>query len=231
MSSLGLIRPCNLRWTIEHLSYNAHKASALFRLGGTSYRLSVTDPALLDAFRALPPGEYPGTACGIAAGIEVLLAISLSDPWEDGYCYKLVAGILALGPDPIAVPPELPKPPERHDPPAHPIDPREAARIIQALAGGTDPYTGEPLPGDNPLSHPDTLKALQAAAAALRSGLPPKRPHELPHNAGKAWDAAEEETLVREFEGGETMAAIARAHGRTPGAIKSRLICLGKIDD
>jgi hypothetical protein len=87
------------------------------------------------------------------------------------------------------------------------------------------------LRGDNPLSHPDTVKALRAAAAALGSGLPPKRPHELPHNAGKAWDAAEEETLVREFEGGETMAAIARAHGRTPGAIKSRLICLGKIDD
>jgi hypothetical protein len=231
MSSLGLIRPGNLRWTIEHLPYNAHKASALFRLGGTSYRLSVTDPAQLDAFRALPPGEYPGTACGVAAGIEVLLTISLGDPWEDGYCYKLVAGVLALEPDPIAAPPELPKPPEGLDPPAHPMDPREAARIIQALAGGTDPYTSEPLPGDHPLSHPDTVKALRAAAAALRSGLPPKEPHELPHKAGKAWDAAEEEILVREFEGGETMAAMARAHGRTPGAIKARLIRLGKIAD
>jgi len=228
MSSLCLIRPGNLRWTIEHLPYNAHKASALFRLGGTSFRLPVTDPARLDAFRALPPDQYPFTACGIAAGIEVLLTISLSDPWEDGYCYKLVAGVLALEPDPIAGPPELPKPPERLDSLTHPMEPREAARIIQALAGGTDPYTSEPLPGDGPLSHPDTVKALQAAAVALRSGPSRKKPRELPQ-AGKAWDTAEEEILVREFEGGETMAAIARAHGRTPGAIKVRLIRLGKI--
>jgi hypothetical protein len=79
------------------------------------------------------------------------------------------------------------------------------------------------LRGDNPLSHPDTVKALRAAAAALRSG------RELPPQAGKAWDTAEEEILVREFEGGETMAAMARAHGRTHGAIKVRLIRLGKI--
>src|ERR1039458_6341439 len=102
MSSLGLIRPGNLRWTIEHLPYNAHKVSAQFRLDGTSYRLPVTDPDRLDAFRALPPSEYPSAACGIAAGSEVLLTISLGDPWEDGYCYKLVAGILALEPDPMA---------------------------------------------------------------------------------------------------------------------------------
>lgn len=225
LSSLCLIRPGNLRWKIEHLPYNAHKVSAQFRLDGTSYRLPVTDPDRLDAFRALPPGEYPGAACGIAAGLKVLLTVSLSDPWEDGYCYKLVAGILALEPDPIAEPPELPKPP------AHPMDPSEAARIIQALAGGTDPYTSGPLPGDSPLSHPDTVKALRAAAAALRSGPPRKKPRELPPQAGKAWDTAEEESLVREFEGGETMAAIARAHGRTPGAIKVRLIRLGKFAD
>ena len=106
----------------------------------------------------------------------------------------------------------------------------KAARIIQALAGGTDPYTSGPLPGDSPLSHPDTVKALRAAAA-LRSGPPRKKPRELPPQAGKAWDTAEEEILVREFEGCETMAAIARAHGRTPGAIKVRLIRLGKIAD
>ncbi|SPF43417.1 conserved hypothetical protein [Candidatus Sulfopaludibacter sp. SbA4] len=229
LSSLCLIGPRNLRWRIEHLPYNAHKASAQFQLAGTSYRLSVTDPAWLDAFRALSPGEYPVTACGIAAGLEVLLTVSLGDPWEDGYCYKLVAGILPLELDPIAMTPALPKLPERVEPIDQPMDPREAARIIQALAGGTDPYTCEPLPGDSPLSNPDTVRALRAAAAALQSGPPRKKPHALPAQAGKAWDTAEEDTLVREFENGETMAAIARAHGRTPGAIKSRLIRSGKI--
>lgn len=53
-SSLCVIRPVNLHWAIEQLPYNAHKASAQFQLAGTSYRLSVTDPAWLDAFRGLP---------------------------------------------------------------------------------------------------------------------------------------------------------------------------------
>lgn len=228
MSSLCLIQPDNLRWRIENQPYNAHKASAQFRLAGTSYRLPVTDPAWLSAFRALPLGEQPLEACGIATGQKVLLTISLGDPWEDGYCYKLVAGILPIEPDPIAVPPELSK---SLDPLNQPMDPREAARIIQALAGGTDPYTREPLSTGGPLSNPDTVKALRAAAGALRNGPTQKRPRELPAQAGTPWDPAEEKILLDEFESGKAMAAIARSHGRTAGAIKARLIRLGKVDE
>ncbi|HEV3200042.1 MAG TPA: hypothetical protein VGZ73_19190 [Bryobacteraceae bacterium] len=228
-SSLCLIGPRNLRWRIDHLPYNAHKASAQFQLAGTSYRLPVTDPAWLDAFRALSPGEYPVTACGIRAELDVLLTISLSDPWEDGYCYKLVAGILPLESDLTALQPELPKAPDRVTSVDQSIDPSEAARIIQALADGTDPYTSEPLRADGPLSNPDTVKALRAGAAVLRTSTMEKRPRELPAQAGKAWNRAEVEALVREFEAGEAIAAMARAHGRTPGAIRSRLVRLGKI--
>ena len=103
--------------------------------------------------------------------------------------------------------------------------PSEAAWIIDSLANGIDPYTGEPLPSVGPLTNPDTIKALRAASAALE-----KKPRDLPKHVGKAWDPDEEEQLVRRFEAGEPMAAIARAHGRTPGAIKSRLIRLGKIE-
>jgi hypothetical protein len=214
-SSLALVRPRNLRWRIENLPYNPHKASAQFQLSGTSYCLPVTDPAWLSAFRAMAPGEYPVAACGIAADLMVLLTVSLSHPWEDGYCYKLVAGILPLENNLLD----------------QPMDPREAARIIQALAGGNDPYTSEPLPDDGPLSNPDTAKALQAALVALRNGQSRKRPRELPAQAGKTWDTSEEETLIRDFDAGETVAAIARTHGRTPGAIRARLFRLGKIDD
>jgi len=213
-SSLSLVRPRNLRWRIEDLPYNSHKASAQFQLGGTSYRLPVTDPAWLGAFRAMAPGEYPVTACGIAADLKVLLTISLGDPWEDGYCYKLVAGILPLEQGPLS------QPAERLDLLDQAMDPREVVRIIQALAGGTDPYTSERLPDDSLLSNPDTAKALRAAAAALRTGPPRKNPR-----------TDEEEILIREFEAGETVAAIARAHGRTPRAIRSRLVRLGKIDN
>jgi hypothetical protein len=224
MSSLCLVHPRNLRWRIEHHPYNAHKAIAQFQLGSTSYRLPVTDPERLNAFRAMAPGEYPVTACGIAAGHEVLLTISLGEPWEDGYCYKLVAGILPLELDRVS------EPAEWLDLMDQPIDPREAAWAIEALGCGTDPYTSESLPDDSLLSNPDTVKALQATAVALQSGPPRKKARELPAQAGKAWDTAEEEILIRAFESDETVAAMARAHGRTHGAIKIRLIRLGKID-
>jgi hypothetical protein len=212
-SSLCLIQPANLRWVVEQTSYNPHKASAQFQQGGTSYRLPITDPAWLDAFRTLDPGKYPITACGIAGDSDVLLTLSLSEPWEDGYCYKLVSAILPVARGLIA----------------ETMDPREAAWIIQALAGGTDPYTGERLPHDGPLSNPDTIKALRAALAALASGPSQKKLRDLPAQAGKAWDEAEDATLVREFDAGATRAAMAKAHGRTLGAIKARLILLGKI--
>ncbi len=180
MSSLCLIHPRNLRWKIQHFPYNPHKASAQFQLGGTTYCLPVTDPAWLDAFRTMVPGEYPVTACGIAAGLQVLLTISLSDPFKDGYCYKLVAGILPLELDPQSRP----------------------AENLDLLDQSTD----------------------------LANVLPWRKPRHLPAQAGKAWDSAEEEILIREFESDETLSMIARAHGRTAGAIKVRLVRLGKID-
>jgi hypothetical protein len=55
-----------------------------------------------------------------------------------------------------------------------------------------------------------------------------KKPRERPPQAGKVWDTAEEEMLVGEFEAGETVDAIARTHCRTPYAIESRLVRLGR---
>ncbi len=93
----------------------------------------------------------------------------MGEPFDDGYCYKLVCAIIPVAPG-ILAGPEVPMASE------------EAAWIIDALANGVDPYSGEPLPLDGPLSNPDTIKALRAASAALRV------PRELPDNAGKSWD-------------------------------------------
>lgn len=148
------------------------------------------------------------------------MTVSLGDPWEDGFCYKLAAGILAIESAPV----------EKVEPVDQPMDAGEAARILQALAAGMDPFTGHPIGGGGPLSHPATVDALRAAAAALRAGPPGKTPRELPAQAGKPWDTVEDEMLATEFDAGETMAAMARAHGRTRGAIKARLVRLGKIE-
>jgi hypothetical protein len=86
----------------------------------------------------------------------------------------------------------------------------EAAWIIDALARGADPYSREPLPCYGPLANPDTIKALRAASAALRASIAHKIQPQVPDSDRRSWDFL---------------------HGRTIGAIKARLIRLGKIED
>jgi len=47
--------------------------------------------------------------------------------------------------------------------------------------------------------------------------------------AGKPWDAEEDESLVADFESGTSIAELAQMHERTEGAIRSRLMRLGKL--
>lgn len=57
-----------------------------------------------------------------------------------------------------------------------------------------------------------------------------KKPKPVRENAGEAWSDEEDRRLEDEYEAGETMAAIARRHGRSAGAIRARLRRLGLID-
>ncbi len=50
-----------------------------------------------------------------------------------------------------------------------------------------------------------------------------------PRNAGKPWTAIEDRKLEDEFDAKMPIATIAQEHGRTRGAIESRLVRLGKI--
>ena len=50
-----------------------------------------------------------------------------------------------------------------------------------------------------------------------------------PRNAGKPWTAIEDRKLEDEFDAKMSIALIAQEHGRTHGAIESRLVRLGKI--
>lgn len=158
-ASLALIEPTNLEWAIYSTSDNLRKPRALFRLGGTSYRLPITDPAFMDEFRSLSVGTHPTEALGIDPAMRILFSISMSEPFEDGYCYKLVSAIIPVAPGILAEPDA-------------PMASEEAAWIIDALAQGSDPYSGEPLPLNGPFSNPDTIKALRAASAALRGDFP-----------------------------------------------------------
>ena len=112
------------------------------------------------------------------------------------------------------------------------MTPEEAKQIIEVLAGGIDPATGEVLPDDNPLSSPHVIRALFIAAKALElmAAAKPARPAAAPpSNAGKAWTEEEDQRLLAAFDAGTPVAELARTHERTTGSINSRLIRLGRL--
>jgi len=53
----------------------------------------------------------------------------------------------------------------------------------------------------------------------------------LPPNAGKSWDATEEQKVLSAFKSGISIGDIARKQSRTPGAIEARLAKHGLIDE
>jgi hypothetical protein len=217
-ASLALIEPANLHWVVEETRYNPRKPRAQFQLDCRDYSLPVTDPVYIPEFRNLAPGSHPVNHIGIDPAARVLLSISLSEPFDDDYCYKLVTAILPFAPGVLPTP-EVP------------MDREEAAWIIDALARGTDPYSGDLLPLDGPLANPDTMKALRTALTALGGGedRSSRLPRKLPENAGKPWSSQEDERLSAAYDAGQRLKALTAAHGRTRGAIKARLIRLGKI--
>ena len=128
------------------------------------------------------------------------------------------------------------------------MDPSRAREILRALADGRDPATGAPFPPDSPYQQADTVRALHAALEALSatslqptaSSLPPSpgnltsdiRPlTSSPHPAPARWTPEEEQRLRDAFAAQTPIPAIAATHNRTRGAITSRLIRLGLIQD
>ena len=107
----------------------------------------------------------------------------------------------------------------------------DALKIIQALADGVDPITGETLPDSNPCQHPQVVRALFVAVTALEKIEDrQKRNSLLPSNAGKPWDADEDKRLCVSFDAGMPIGQLAKRHQRTYGSIQSRLVKLGKIE-
>jgi len=113
------------------------------------------------------------------------------------------------------------------------MEKQTALNIVQTLAQGIDPHTGETFPAESPYQHPDTVRALFQAAQALAD--PPAarlRPsHQgAPENAGKPWTDDEDKALAEAFDAGKSVPALAEQHRRTRVAIQARLARLGKIE-
>ena len=106
------------------------------------------------------------------------------------------------------------------------MDNAKASEILQRLADGLDVTTGEPLPKDSQFNQPDAIRALFTAILALEGALQ----KDGPAKAGGKWTDDEDKQLVEAFDAGSLIKDLAVSHQRTTGAIRSRLVKLGRID-
>ena len=105
-----------------------------------------------------------------------------------------------------------------------------ARQIIDTLAQGIHPVTGEVMPEDSPYNLPPVIRALFAVSQALSGASHAGKPRrEVPPNAGKPWTADEDSSLESAFAAGLDPRDIATQLGRTTWAVEARLAKLGKI--
>ena len=113
----------------------------------------------------------------------------------------------------------------------------QTLKILNALANGVHPTTGEVFGADSPCQHPDTVRALFEAVRMIE-GAPPardtqnpeRRTGEMPANPFVRWTSEDEERLAAAFDAGKTSAELAKMHNRSRAAIEARLLKMGKID-
>jgi len=110
-----------------------------------------------------------------------------------------------------------------------------ARQIIDTLAQGIHPVTGEAMPEDSPYNAPPVIRALHAVSRALEgaggeASDAARAKADAPPNAGKRWSAQEDSALETAFDAGIPIKQVAQELGRTGFAVEQRLIKLGKIE-
>ena len=105
-----------------------------------------------------------------------------------------------------------------------------AIELLSSIADGVDPYTGEIFDDESPYQKPDIIRALFIAISTLeKQKVRDNRSTSLPNNANSPWSIEEDEQLSIEFDNNIKISECAKIHQRTIGAIRSRLLKLGKI--
>jgi len=111
----------------------------------------------------------------------------------------------------------------------------QTLRILNALASGVHPATGEQFAADSPYQHPNTVRALYESIQILQStpalhATRNQKPTSGLSITGNRWTTEEEERLVAAFDSGKSVDEIVRVHNRSRAAIEARLVKLGKLD-
>ncbi|MFZ6713041.1 hypothetical protein [Undibacterium sp. TC9W] len=122
------------------------------------------------------------------------------------------------------------------------MTPQKAKTILESLALGIHPETGDALPDEGIFNQPQIIRALFLAAQALGAGRQEtevamaksasnEKQKSLPTNAGKPWTAIDDTELLAAFDAGAQVSEIAREFGRSRGSINSRLVRLGRLQE
>jgi hypothetical protein len=121
--------------------------------------------------------------------------------------------------------------PSGFKPPESLMNIEETIVILEALAQGINPVTGDKLVYASPFDEPLVIRALNTAAQSLRqSSTRSEQPKSFPPKAGSGWSAEEDQELIRQFRAGLPVKTIVASHQRTLGAIQSRLARLGLVE-
>jgi hypothetical protein len=113
---------------------------------------------------------------------------------------------------------------------------KEAKAVLELLAKGISPETGEMVAQESPFNEPRVIRALYLAIGLFGPSEEPVvrakavvRTKDLPEQAGKPWTPDEDKRLLDSFDAGMNPRKLAEMHGRSRGAIGSRLAKLGRV--
>lgn len=103
-----------------------------------------------------------------------------------------------------------------------------AKEILETLADGVNPLTGEVLPENDSCNQVEVVRALHTILKHI-TPIPEKQKKVQPQNAGKPWSIEDDQILSQMFDSGCSTKDMCNHFSRSKGAIAARLVHLGKI--
>ena len=106
---------------------------------------------------------------------------------------------------------------------------KQAKKILELLADGINPATGEPLEEYDSCNQVDVVRALHIVLRHYNA--PNENTKKAPaENAGKPWTSEDDEILCRMFDTGCSTQDMCNHFQRSKGGIAARLVRIGKIN-
>ena len=110
----------------------------------------------------------------------------------------------------------------------------ESRNIVNTLAQGVDPTTGEVFPPESPYNDPEVIRALYSMLEFVKQARKPRMTVDerrrqnseigRPMNAGLPWTEEDRDAVASGFRGGKTIKELATNFERSLGAIHAELV-------